>query len=169
MFIARNRGSYGCCQSDQVVCIYFSISNNRFVSLFILVHSVRKKIERKRKWKIIERERERKKKLVYYCGKMNEMAVDLVLIKKQMVCSNQMIKKAVFEEVFEWTQFDCVHLFVLILKFGLESVGLFENAWREVDIFLIYWRINQECVLALSRNLGRVYKSKPYRLRECGV
>ena len=64
----------------------------------------------------------------YYDGVMNELAMDLVLIKKeQMEFTNQMIKKAVFEEPFEWTQFDCVHLFALILKFGLESLGLFEN------------------------------------------
>ena len=38
----------------------------------------------------------------YYGGMMNEIAMDQVLIKKeQMEFTNQMIKKAVFLELFE--------------------------------------------------------------------
>ena len=71
--------------------------------------------------------------------------MDLVLIKKeQMEFTNQMIRKAVVEELFEWTQFDCVHLFALILKLGLESLGLFENAKIEVDLILIYLGITKQ-------------------------
>ena len=51
-----------------------------------------------------KREKEEREKMLnnYYGGMMNKIAMDLVLIKKeQMEFTNQMIKKAVFEELFE--------------------------------------------------------------------
>ena len=59
----------------------------------------------RKKIRIGERQKKRRKKKLlnnYYGGMMNEIAMDLVRIKEeQMEFTNQMIKKAVFEELFE--------------------------------------------------------------------
>ena len=61
--------------------------------VIVIVHPVRKKIEEVR-----EKKKEKKMLNNYYGGMRIEIAMDLVLRKKQMVFSNQMIKKAVFLE-----------------------------------------------------------------------
>ena len=58
----------------------------------------------KKKIRIGERKKKEREKMLnnYYGGMMNEISMDLVLIKKeQMEFTNQMSKKAVFEELFE--------------------------------------------------------------------